>query len=125
MAHMDYNSSRCGLAATVLALTAGVGVDPAATGNDGPVVFTDVTANAGIDFVETIGDDRMTNIVESTGVGCGFLDYDGDGWMDIYLVNGCWTKGLSDPRLDPKQRDKLAAEKESEDARQETEEKGR
>ena len=24
---------------------------------------------------------------ETTGAGCGFLDYDGDGWMDIYLVN--------------------------------------
>src|SRR6266699_7266052 len=24
---------------------------------------------------------------ETTGAGCGFLDYDNDGWMDIYLVN--------------------------------------
>ena len=72
-------------------------------------MFTDVTAAAGIGFVETIGDDRMTNIVESTGAGCGFVDYDGDGWLDIYLVSGCWTQGLSDPRLDPKRRDRLAA----------------
>lgn len=64
-----------------------------------PVVFTDVTAAAGIDFVETIGDDAMTNIVESAGVGCGFLDYDGDGWMDVYLVNGCWRDGVSSPEI--------------------------
>ncbi|MFH0983152.1 MAG: VCBS repeat-containing protein, partial [Planctomycetota bacterium] len=76
---------------------------------DAPVVFTDVTLAAGIDFVETIGDDEMTNIVEATGAGCGFLDYDGDGWMDIYLVNGCWMKDLSDPGLDPVRREKLAA----------------
>ena len=25
---------------------------------------------------------------ETTGAGCAFLDYDNDGWMDIYLVNG-------------------------------------
>ena len=24
---------------------------------------------------------------ETTGAGCAFLDYDNDGWMDIYLVN--------------------------------------
>ncbi len=77
--------------------------------SDPPVLFTDVTAAAGIDFVETIGDRDMTNIVESAGVGCGFLDYDGDGWMDIYLVNGCWRKGLSDPDLNPQERARLAS----------------
>lgn len=75
---------------------------------DAPIVLTDVTAAAGIDFVETIGDHEMTNIVESAGVGCGFLDYNNDGWMDIYLVNGCWLKGLSDAELDPLERDRLA-----------------
>ena len=88
-------------------LSAGPGfADPQA---NAPVLFTDVTTQAGIDFVETIGDDDMTNIVESAGVGCGFLDYDGDGWLDIYLVNGCWMKGLSDPKLNPQEREKLAA----------------
>ncbi|MBN2561281.1 MAG: CRTAC1 family protein [Phycisphaerae bacterium] len=73
-----------------------------------PVRFTDVTRAAGIDFVETIGDDEMSNIVEATGVGCGFLDFDGDGWMDIYFVNGCWKQGLSDPKIEPEERRKLA-----------------
>ncbi len=72
-----------------------------------PVVFRDVTRQAGIGFVETIGDDDMTNIVESAGVGCGFLDYDNDGWQDIYFVNGCWLSGLSNEALDPHQRKKL------------------
>ena len=48
-----------------------------------PAWFVDVTEASGIDFVETIGDAEMTNIVESTGVGCGFVDYDGDGWLDL------------------------------------------
>lgn len=77
---------------------------------DARIILTEVTTAAGIDFVETIGDHEMTNIVESAGVGCGFLDYNNDGWMDIYLVNGCWLKGLSDPGLDPLDRDRLAAE---------------
>jgi len=74
-----------------------------------PLVFTDITAAAGIDFIETIGDDDLTNIVEATGVGCGFLDYDGDGRLDIYLVNGCWKEGISDSTLDPGRRRELAA----------------
>lgn len=61
-----------------------------------PILFSDQTLAAGIDHVQTIGDDEMTNIVESAGVGCAFLDFDGDGWMDIYLVNGHWKEGLSD-----------------------------
>jgi len=75
---------------------------------DPPVLFTDVTVAARVDFVETLGDREMSNIVEATGVGCGFVDYDGDGWMDIYLVSGCWLKGLSDPKVDSQERAKLA-----------------
>lgn len=85
---------------------ASLGVEP----EDEPVIlFSDVTLRAGIDFVQTIGDDEMSNIVESAGVGCGFLDYDGDGWLDIYLVNGHWREGLSDPNLDPALRNTLTS----------------
>lgn len=89
--------------------TAGVGTGATMAGQNPPVRFTDATAHAGIDFVQTIGDTEMTNIVESAGVGCAFLDYDGDGWMDIYFVNGHWLAGLSDPQLDADQRSALAA----------------
>ena len=61
--------------------------------------LSDVTPGSGIQFVHTIGDDKMTNIVESTGVGCALLDYDGDGWLDIYLVNGVHLPGVSDPSV--------------------------
>ena len=71
-------------------------------------VFTDVTREAGIDFVHTLGDDRMTNIVEATGVGCGFVDVDNDGWLDIYLMSGCWQAGVSDADLPAEQRSRLA-----------------
>lgn len=83
--------------------------EPGPPTNNPTIVFKDVTRAAGIDFVETIGDHELSNIVEATGVGCGFLDYDADGWLDLYLVNGCWLEGISNPQLDADQRTKLAA----------------
>lgn len=50
-------------------------------------LFEDVTARAGIDFVQQLGSGKLTNIVESVGAGGAVLDVDGDGFLDIYLVN--------------------------------------
>ena len=61
-------------------------------------VFADVTEQAGIRHKHSFGDFDLSNIVEGTGAGAVFFDYDGDGWLDIYLVNGRWMKGVSDNR---------------------------
>jgi hypothetical protein len=58
-------------------------------------VFTDVTRQAGITFRHSYGDRHLDNIVEGTGAGACFFDYNNDGWLDIYFVNGAWTKGVS------------------------------
>src|SRR5689334_24100237 len=50
--------------------------------------FTDVTAVAGIDFHNNSGAFGGRFLPETLGSGCAFLDYDGDGWQDILLVNG-------------------------------------
>ena len=61
-------------------------------------VFTDVTGQAGIKFKHSYGDFDLSNIVEGTGAGAMFFDYNGDGWLDIYFVNGCWLKNVNDNR---------------------------
>jgi enediyne biosynthesis protein E4 len=60
--------------------------------------LTDITKQAGITFVHSIGDHKLTNIVESTGAGVAFFDYDGDNDLDIYLVNGSYLKEINHPR---------------------------
>src|SRR6185436_6245235 len=50
--------------------------------------FNDVTASAGIHFRHTSGAFGKKYLPETLGSGVAFLDVDGDGWQDIFLVNG-------------------------------------
>ncbi|MFB3778685.1 MAG: CRTAC1 family protein [Bryobacteraceae bacterium] len=61
---------------------------PKPSGRVFPVEFTDVAAAAGLTAPQICGADRKKYIVESIGAGVAFLDYDNDGWPDIFLVNG-------------------------------------
>jgi hypothetical protein len=50
--------------------------------------FSEVLASkSGITWTHTAGKSLTKYLPETTGAGCAFLDYDNDGWMDIYLVN--------------------------------------
>ena len=57
--------------------------------------FQEIGQEIGLDFVHSIGAKEMTNIVESVGGGAAFLDYDQDGFIDIYTCSGTWLKGFS------------------------------
>ena len=64
-------------------ITAGGFVDGA------PVVFVDITKQAGLDkFRHRSGTPEKTTVLETPGSGVALLDYDNDGWLDIYLLNG-------------------------------------
>jgi len=50
--------------------------------------FEEIPATAsGIAWAHLSGRSPMAHLPETVGAGCAFLDYDNDGWMDIYLVN--------------------------------------
>ena len=64
-------------------ITAGGFVDGA------PIVFVDVTKQSGLDkFHHRSGTPEKKTILEAPGSGVALLDYDNDGWLDIYLLNG-------------------------------------
>jgi len=59
--------------------------------------FTDITRRAGIDFMYTFGDYSYKNILESSGSGITVFDFNNDKLMDLYLMNGTYIAGISDP----------------------------
>ncbi|HKS81237.1 MAG TPA: CRTAC1 family protein [Candidatus Acidoferrales bacterium] len=57
--------------------------------------FVDVAASAGLTQTMYYGDPaRATYIIEVTGGGCAFFDYDNDGWMDAFIVGGRRLEGV-------------------------------
>lgn len=57
--------------------------------------FEDVTQAAGLRFIHQLCDDHISNILQSNGAGGAILDADGDGWMDIFLVNSGPLDGVT------------------------------
>ncbi len=55
----------------------------------GPMVFKDIAQTAGLtSWTHVMGAQKKSTIPETVGSGVALLDYDNDGWLDIYLVNG-------------------------------------
>ena len=70
-------------------ITAGGFVDNA------PIIFTDITKQSGLDkFRHRSGSPEKSTILDAPGSGVALLDYDNDGWLDIYLVNGSTQAAL-------------------------------
>jgi len=76
-------------------ITAGGFVD------SGPVVFEDISKKSGLaTWHHTMGTPEKQFIIEANGSGVGLIDYDNDGWLDIYLVNGSTFDAL-DGKAEP------------------------
>ncbi len=68
----------------------------------GPVVFIDITKAAGLaGWSHTMGNADKRLICDVNGSGVGLIDYDNDGWLDIYLVNGSNFDSLDGKREPP------------------------
>ncbi len=67
---------------------------PRKTSAPSPFRFDDVTAAAGIRFTLTCGSANKEYIMDSLCGGVAVLDYDGDGWMDLFFLNGSTLDGL-------------------------------
>ena len=61
----------------------------------GPVPFKDVTQASGLSgWKHTMGNADKRLIIDTNGSGVGLIDYDNDGWLDIYFVNGSTLAAL-------------------------------
>lgn len=66
---------------------------PAQTSQDrNPITFVDVAAASGIHFRHDNAASAQKYLIETMGAGCGWIDYDQDGLLDLYLVNSAPTR---------------------------------
>ena len=67
----------------------------------GPIVFQDISEKAGLTgWKHKMGTPEKPYILETIGSGVALLDYDHDGWLDIYIVNGSTYDAL-DGKAEP------------------------
>jgi len=87
----------------VLAASAAVGGGNSGSPAANPTVtFRDVTQQAGIRFLHNNGAFGKKFLPETLGPGVAFIDYDNDGWPDIFLVNGMDWPGHAQKHTTPR-----------------------
>src|SRR6185437_7405266 len=68
----------------------------------GPVIFEDISEKAGLThWTHKMGTPEKKYIIETNGSGIGLIDFDNDGWLDIYVVNGSTFNALDGKETPP------------------------
>ena len=68
---------------------------PSTDNNDIGVSFVNIAQEAGLKFKTIFGGEHKNKyLLETTGCGVAFYDYDNDGWLDIFVVNGTRLEGF-------------------------------
>ena len=80
----------------------GASAQPPQASSANPVTFRDITQKAGIHFVHNNAAFGKKYLPETMGPGVAFIDYDNDGWPDIFIVNGMDWPGHAIRRSTPK-----------------------
>jgi len=78
------------------------GQAPTSPPESSPATFRDITQKAGIHFVHNNAAFGKKYLPETMGPGVAFIDYDNDGWQDIFLVNGTDWPGRPSKHSTPK-----------------------
>ncbi|HMD43276.1 MAG TPA: VCBS repeat-containing protein, partial [Candidatus Acidoferrum sp.] len=75
---------------------------PPASSGASSITFQDITQKAGIHFVHNNAAFGKKYLPETMGPGVAFIDYDNDGWQDIFIVNGTNWPGRPETHSTPK-----------------------
>ena len=57
--------------------------------------YEDVTDRANVQFRHSFGEQKLSSIMESTGSGCAWIDYNNDGLPDLYVLSGRYIEGAT------------------------------
>jgi hypothetical protein len=82
-------------APVLVALAVAVAIAGGASTSEFGFTFTNTAHDAGLTGLTIYGGQRTNKyLLETTGCGAALIDYDGDGWMDVFLVNGSTLEGF-------------------------------
>ena len=57
--------------------------------------YEDISDRAGINFRHSFGEKKLSSIMEATGSGCVWFDYNNDGLLDLYVLSGRYMEGVT------------------------------
>src|SRR4249920_981352 len=58
--------------------------------------YENVTEKSHIQFQHSFGEQKLSSILEATGSGCVWFDYNNDGLLDLYVLSGRYLDGVTD-----------------------------